>query len=81
MCYEWVIFHTGCKALLLHGCTTIISLLKAALKATVRGSPTENFSKLIFKYIQFQGILSYFEQNKNLYYGKTNLVYFFSLKM
>ena len=52
-CYDRVIFHIGCEAL--HCCTTIISLLKAALKARLRGFPMENFLKLIFKYMQFQG--------------------------
>ena len=65
------------RSALLHGCTTIISLLKAE----VRRFPKENFSNLIFKDMQFQGIFSYFEQNKNQYCGKTNLVYFFSLKI
>ena len=68
------------RSALLHGCTTVISLLKAALKAGVRVFPTKNFSKLIFKYMQFQGIFSYFEQNETQY-CKTNLVYFFSLKI
>ena len=51
------------------------------MKARVRGFLIENFSKLIFKYMQFQGIFLYFEQNKNQYCGKINLVYFFSLKI
>ena len=53
---------------------------KGCMKAKVLGFPMENFSKLIFKYMQFQGIFSYFEQNKNQYCEKTNLIYFFSLK-
>ena len=58
------------RSALLHGCTAIISLLKAALKAGVWGFPTDNFSKFIFKYMRFQGIFSYFEQKKINIVGK-----------
>ena len=55
--YEWIIFHIGCEALYNTVAQLyIISLLKAAFKDRLRGFPMENFSKLIFKYMQFQGI-------------------------
>ena len=68
------------RSALFHGCTTIISLLTAALKARVREFPMENFSKFIFKYMQVQGIFLYFEQNKNQYCGKIDLSLFFLIK-
>ena len=81
MCYEWVIFHIGCEALFnLHGCTTIISQLKAALKARVRGFPIENFQNLFLNICNSKEFFHIMNRTK-INILKKQISFFFSLKI